>query len=100
MENAKYNFAVSSYQGRVNQNKLGDAATNYAMLREQQKNDAYSKGQIPPDKIAGLSPLLLIPAVYLLINGLPDKPSAVKPVVSDQETNMIISRYMEFLKKK
>ncbi|MCX6333428.1 MAG: hypothetical protein NT092_03895, partial [Bacteroidia bacterium] len=100
MENAKYNFAVSSYQGRVNQNKLGDAATNYAMLREQQKNDAYSKGQIPPDKIAGLSPLLLIPAVYLLINGLPEKPSAVKPVVTDQETNMIISRYMEFLKKK
>jgi hypothetical protein len=72
---------------------------NYELLRQQQKNDAYSKGQIPPDKIVGLSPLLLIPAAYLLINGLPEKPAAVKPVVTDQETDLIISRYMEVIKK-
>ena len=100
MENARFNMAVSSYQGRVNTGRLGDPAMNYEMLRQQQKNDAYSKGQIPSDKIVGLSPLLLIPAAYLLIHGMPEKPSAVKPVVTDQEVNMIISRYMESLKGK
>ncbi|MCU0460790.1 MAG: hypothetical protein MUF36_02055 [Bacteroidales bacterium] len=99
VENARYNLAVSAYQGRVNQGKLGDPSMNYELLRQQQKNDAYSKGQIPPDKIVGLSPLLLIPAAYLLINGLPEKPAAVKPVVTDQETDLIISRYMEVIKK-
>jgi hypothetical protein len=100
VENARYNLAVSAYQGRVNQGKLGNPSMNYEMLRQQQKNDAYSKGQIPPDKMVGLSPLLLIPAAYLLINGLPEKPAAVKPIVTDQETDLIISRYMELLKKK
>ena len=100
MENAKYNLSVSSYQGRVNTGSLGDPAMNYEMLRQQQKNDAYSKGQIPSDKIVGLSPLLLIPAAYLLIHGKPEKPAAVKPVVTDQEANMIISRYLESLKEK
>jgi len=100
IENAKYNLAVSSYQGRVNTGKLGDPAMNYESLRQQQKNNAYSKGQIPSDKIVGLSPLLLIPAAYLLIHGLPEKPSAVRPVVTDKETEMIISRYMETIRKK
>jgi hypothetical protein len=99
VENARYNLAVSAYQGRVNQGKLGDPAMNYEVIRQQQKADAYSKGQIPPDKIIGLSPLLLIPAAYLLINGLPENPAAVKPIVTDQETNMIKSRYIEILRK-
>ena len=100
VENARYNLAVSAYQGRVNQGKLGDPSMNYELLRQQQKNDAYSKGQIPPDKIVGLSPLLLIPAAYLLINGMPEKPDAVRPMVTDQETDLIISRYMEILRNK
>ncbi len=100
MENAKYNMAVSSYQGRVNSARMGDPAMNYEMLRQQQKNDAYSKGQIPSDKIAGISPLLLIPAAYLLIHGMSEKPSAVKPTITDQEMNMIISRYMDSLKER
>jgi hypothetical protein len=99
VENARYNLAVSAYQSRVNQGKLGDPAMNYEVIRQQLKADAYSKGQIPPDKIAGISPLLLIPAAYLLINGLPEKPVAVKPIVTDQETNLIKSRYMEILRK-
>lgn len=99
-ENARYNMAVASYQGRVNSAKMGDPSMNYEVLRQQQKNDAYSKGQIPSDKIAAISPLLLIPAAYLLIHGMPEKPSAVKPVISDQEINMIISRYMESLREK
>jgi hypothetical protein len=100
IENAKYNLAVSAYQGRVNQSKLGDPAMNYEMLRQQQKRDAYTKGQIPPDKIAGISPLLLIPAAYLLINGLPEKPSAIKPMLTDQEVDMIHKKYLESLRRK
>jgi len=98
VENARYNLAVSAYQGKVNQGRLGDPDMNYEVIRQQQKADAYSKGQIPPDKIVGLSPLLLIPAAYLLMNGFPEKPAAVKPVVTDQETKMIRSRYLEILK--
>ncbi|MCU0455925.1 MAG: carboxypeptidase-like regulatory domain-containing protein [Bacteroidales bacterium] len=93
MENAKYNMAISAYQGRVNQGRLGDPSMNYEMIRQKQREDAYSRGQIPPDKIVGLSPLLLIPAAYLLINGLPEKPSAVKPTVTDQEVENIIEKY-------
>jgi hypothetical protein len=100
MENAKFNMAVSSYQGRVNTGKLGDPAMNYEALRQKQKDNAYSKGQIPSDKIVGISPLLLIPAAYLLIHGLPEKPSAVKPVVTDQEVTVIHEKYMEILRKK
>jgi hypothetical protein len=95
MENAKYNIAISAYQGRVNQSRLGDPAMNYEMIRQKQREDAYSRGQIPPDKIVGLSPLLLIPAAYLLINGLPDKQSSVKPTITDQEVETILERYKE-----
>jgi hypothetical protein len=100
LDNAKYNLEVSAYQGRVIQGKLGDPAMNYEMLRQQQKADAYSKGQIPPDRILGLSPLLLIPAAYLLINGLPEKPVMVRPVITDYETDMIFNKYLESIREK
>jgi hypothetical protein len=100
LDNAKYNLEVSAYQGRVIQGKLGDPAMNYEMLRQQQKADAYSKGQIPPDRILGLSPLLLIPAAYLLINGLPEKPVMVRPVITDYEAEMIYSKYLESIRDK
>ncbi|HOO98384.1 MAG TPA: carboxypeptidase-like regulatory domain-containing protein [Bacteroidales bacterium] len=100
LDNAKFNLAVSAYQGRVVQGELGDPAMNYEIIRQQQKNDAYSKGQIPSDKLVGLSPLLLIPAAYLLINGIPEKPVMVIPVISDSEADMIYRKYLELLKEK
>ncbi len=100
LENARYNLAISAYQGRVNQGNLGDPSMNYEYIRQKQKMDAYTKGQIPPDKIAGISPLLLIPAAYLLMNGMPEKPSAVKPIVTDQETELILEKYFDELKRK
>jgi hypothetical protein len=59
MDNARYNVAISAYQGRTTTGKLGDPASNYRVLHEQQKVDAYEKGGIPSDRIAGLSPLSL-----------------------------------------
>jgi len=100
MENARYNVAISAYQGRNSQNKLGDPAINYELLRQKQKTDAYERGGIPSDRILGLSPLLLIPAAYLLIHGLPEKPAALKPQISDQEVNQIHKKYLETVKQK
>jgi hypothetical protein len=99
-DNARYNVAVSAYQGRNSQSKLGDPATNYAHLSQKQKVDAYERGGIPSDKMVGLSPLLLIPAAYLLIHGLPEKPAPLKPQLSEQEVNQIQKKYLETLKRK
>jgi len=100
IENAKYNLEVSSYQGRVNQGKLGDPSLNYEVLRQQQKVDAYSKGQIPPDRIAGLSPFMIIPAAYLLMNGLPGKPSPMKPQLTEQEVDQLHRKYLETIRQR
>ena len=100
IENAKYNLEVSSYQGRIGQSKLGDPSINYEVLRQQQRSNAYTKGQIPSDRIVGVSPLMLIPAAYLLMNGLPEKPSPLKPRVTEQEVDQIHRKYIESLRKK
>lgn len=100
VENAKYNLAVSSYQGRITQNKLGDPSINYELIRQQQRNDAYSKGQIPSDRIAGISPLLLIPAAYLLMKGLPGRPAPLQPRLTEQEVNQIHKKYLETHRQK
>jgi hypothetical protein len=100
IENAKYNLEVSAYQGRVSQGIIGDPATNYGILRQKQRADSYSKGQIPSDKIVGLSPFMLIPAAYLLMNGLPAKPPPLPPRLTEQEVSQIHRKYMETLKQK
>ena len=99
-ENARYNVAVSAYQGRNSQGKLGDPASNYALLSQKQKIDAFEKGGIPSDKMVGLSPFLLIPAAYLLIRGLPEKPAPLKPQLTDYEVDQIQKKYKETLKIK
>ncbi len=100
IENAKYNLAVSAYQGRQGQNKLGDPASNYELLRQKQRITAYEKGGIPSDKMLGLSPLLLLPAAYLLIHGLPEKPAPFKPQLTGQEVDQIHKKYLETLKQR
>ncbi|MCX6255973.1 MAG: hypothetical protein NTV31_16085 [Bacteroidia bacterium] len=100
MENARYNVAVSAYQGRISQNKLGDPITNYELIRQKQKVDAYERGGIPSDKMVGISPLLLIPAAYLLIHGLPEKPAPLKPQLTNQEVDQIQKKYLETLKQR
>ncbi len=97
IENARYNVAVSSYQGRNSQNRLGNPAANYEFLRQSQKVNAYERGGIPSDKMIGISPLLLIPATYLLIHGLPEKPAPLTPQLTNQEVNQIHKKYMETL---
>lgn len=95
IENAKYNMAVSTYQGRMALSKLGDPASNYAILHQQQKIDAYEKGGIPSDRMVGLSPFMLIPAAYLLINGFPGKAPPMKSNLTRQELDQIHKKYLE-----
>jgi hypothetical protein len=99
-DNAKYNVAVSAYQGRTSQGSLGNPADNYALLRQKQRVDAYEKGGIPSDRILGISPLLLIPAAYLLIKGVPEKPPPFKPQLTNYEVDQINKKYLEILKQR
>lgn len=98
--NAKYNIAVSAYQGRNSQGSLGTADDNYAVIMQQRKDDAYSKGMVPSDKIAAISPLLLIPAAYLLIQGPPEKPVPMKQPLTGYEVDQIHKKYLETLQKR
>jgi hypothetical protein len=100
MDNAKYNVAVSAYAGRNSISSLGDPESNYEMLRQRQKVNAYEKGGIASDRILGISPLMLIPAAYLIIHGLPEKPAAYKPEITSKELDDLNKRYLEHIKKK
>jgi hypothetical protein len=71
---------------------------NYGVLHQQQKVNAFEKGQIPSDIIAGFNPLLIVPAAYLLIHGLPEKPAPMEQKLTDQELDQIQKKYMELLK--
>lgn len=99
IENAKYNLALSAYQGKVTQGKLGDPSANYGVLHQQQRQDAYEKGGIPSDRIVGLSPFMILPAAYLLLNGLPPKPSPLKSPLTKQELDQIHKKYLESISK-
>jgi hypothetical protein len=99
MDNARSNISIASYQGRTGQGKLGDPGINYEVLRQQQKIEAYEKGGIPSDRIIGLSPLILIPAAYLLLNGLPEVPEAPEPRITQKELDELNEMYLKSLKR-
>jgi hypothetical protein len=69
-------------------------------LRQRQKIDASEKGGIPSDKIVGLSPLLLAPAAYLLVHGLPEKPAPFEQKLTNEELEKIQKAYQETLNQK
>ncbi|MGD0340671.1 MAG: carboxypeptidase-like regulatory domain-containing protein [Bacteroidales bacterium] len=100
IQNASNNMAISAYSAKITQNKLGDPALNYEVIRQRQKDEAYTKGQIPSDRMVGLSPLMLIPAAYMLLNGLPEKPAPFQQGLTEQEVNEIHKRYLESARKK
>lgn len=100
MENAKYNMAISAYQGKIAISTLGDPASNYAVLHQKQSTDAYEKGGIPSDKMVGLSPFSLIGVVYLLVKGFPEKPVPMKSTLTRQELDQIHKKYLETHNKK
>jgi len=100
MENARYNVAISAYQGRTTTGKLGDPASNYGLIKDRQKINAQEKGGIPSDRMVGLSPLLLVPAAYLLIHGVPEKPAPYGHQITDQELQQLNKKFLESLQEK
>jgi hypothetical protein len=100
MENAKYNMAISAYQGRMGMTKLGDPASNYSVIQQKRLRDASEKGTIPSDRMVGFSPFMLIGAAYFLINGLPEKPAPMKSALTRQELDQIHKKYLETIKTK
>jgi len=83
--NATNNLRLSAYQGLVNASRLGDPATNYELLRQKQRYEAYEKGQIPSSQMVAVSPLTLIPLIYILAVGLPEDPEPPVPYISARE---------------
>jgi hypothetical protein len=100
LENARTNLALSAYQAKVSHGKLGDPLSNYEIIKMQQRNVAYEKGQIPSSAIAGISPFISVPALNLLMNGLPPKPIPMKPDLTEEEINQIHKRYLESQRSK
>lgn len=96
--NAQNNLEVATYQGLTSEASLGDPATNYEVIKRKQVITAYEKGGIPSDKILGLNIISVLPiAIYLLKNGLPEKPAPPRPHVSDRELDKIIKLYKQSL---
>ena len=96
MDNARYNVAVSAYQGKHGQNVLGDPLSNYSVINTKQKIDAFEKGGIPSNNIVGLNAVLLIPAAaYLFLHGLPENAVSYKPQLTDQEVVQVHKKYLE-----
>jgi CarboxypepD_reg-like domain len=100
LENAKYNLEVAGYQGRVTTGSLGDPSSNYSLLREKFRTDAYEKGTIPSNRMVSVSPLLVVPAVYLLMKGLPENPPPMQPRLTKEELEKIHKQYLENSRKK
>lgn len=89
MINATNNLRMAVYQGLANPPELGDPATNYEILRQRQRMEAYEKGQIPSSQMVGLSPFTLIPVLYLLVNGPPETPDPPAPHISARDMNYL-----------
>ena len=100
MDNARANLNIASYQGRVDQGKMNDPYSNYEVLRQQQKTDAYEKGQLSSSRIAGINPFMLLPAAYLLLHGVPEKPAPPNRGISPKELSDLNKKYNELLMNK
>ncbi len=100
MQNARYNMAVSAYQGRMAMGKLGDPESNYSVIHQNNLRNAAEKGTIPSSAMVGLSPFMLVGAAYLLINGLPPKPEPMKSDLSREELDQIHKNYIETIREK
>jgi hypothetical protein len=99
-DNAKYNVAVSAYQGRISEGKLGSPTDNYAYLMQKRKSDVYDKGAVvPSDQIIGFNSLLLPPGAYLLLHGMADQTAPPMPL-TDQELNQIRKKFLENTQKR
>jgi hypothetical protein len=100
MENARYNVAISAYQGKTSSPTLGNPIDNYNVISQRQKIYAFEKGGIPSEHIVGFNPLIFLPAAYILLHGLPEPAPPMKPGLTDEEVKKIHRKYLETAGKK
>lgn len=100
LENARYNVAISAYQGKTNQAVLGNPIDNYNVIAQRQKNYAFEKGTISDEHIVGFNPLIFLPAAYILLHGVPEAAPPMQPRLSNEEVDKIHKRYLDNLYKK
>jgi hypothetical protein len=100
-DNARYNVAVSAYAGKTTTGSLGTPSDNYALLKQQQKTAAYERGSIvPSDRMVSLNPFMIIPAVYMLAKGLPQRAAPFRPVITKEELDQLNKKYLETINGK
>ena len=100
IDNARYNVAISAYQGRTSQPVLGNPIDNYNVITQRQKEYAFEKGTIGSEHILGFNPLIFLPAAYVLLHGLPEAAPPMLPRLSNEEVDKIHKKYLESLNKK
>jgi hypothetical protein len=100
MDNARYNVAVSAYQGKNSTGMLGNPDDNYAAINHKQKIDAFEKGGIPSNNMVGLNAILLVPAAaYLFLHGLPENAPPFKQELTENDIALIHKKYLETRKQ-
>jgi hypothetical protein len=101
MSNARYNVAVSAYQGKNSTSVMGDPLENYAVINQRQKTDAFEKGGIPSNNMVGLNALLFLPAVaYMYLHKPPEAVAPMPSHLSDKEIEQVQKMYLDRHRKK
>jgi hypothetical protein len=100
LENAISNISNAAYVGRTTAPKMGDSYINYEVLRNKQMRAAIEKGGIPSDQMVALNPLMLIPAMYLLLHGMPEEPAPPVQSISQHDLDELNRLFSERLKKR
>jgi hypothetical protein len=98
--NATNNLKIAAYQGITSANRLEDPASNYELLRQKQRIDAYEKGGIPSSQMISISPFTIIPLIYILAKGLPEDPEPPKPYISVREMEKLRTMHDSILYKR
>lgn len=98
--NATNNLKIAAYQGITSASRQVDPASNYELLRQKQRIDAYEKGGIPSSQMVSLSPFTIIPLIYILAKGLPEDPEPPKPYISVRELERLRTMHDSILYKR
>ena len=98
--NATNNLRIATYQGITSASRLEDPASNYELLRQKQRIDAYEKGGIPSSQMVSISPFTIIPLIYILAKGLPEDPEPPKPYISVRELERLRTMHDSILYKR
>jgi hypothetical protein len=98
-ENARRNITVGVFQGLTTDQQMVDARANYDVLRRRQTIDAFEKGGIPSSQMVAVSPFMIVPALYLLMNGLPEEPKPPPASISNKDLERLRKAWRETIYK-